>query len=412
MVALDESASTSSGNARRDHALYDRCTVGQLEAEAPPPMGGADGDAAVVGRSPWQIARSRFRRDKVSMTAFVIVIIYVVVALSAPILDKLGVIDPLTPHFDLVGGIGSMPETASAAISADHPLGRRAADRPRPAVPAGLGRHPLDDRRHPRPRLQHHRSAASLGIIAGYLGGWADFWIGRFMDLILSFPQLLMLLALSPVLIDRITADRACRAATRPDRVYLVFVLGFFGFPYFARIIRGQVLSLREREFVEAAALARRAQRPDLVQGAAAQPVGADPGLHHADPAGQHLGRGGAELPRGRHQGADADPGQHPRRLGQLPVGGPDVLLPPGLLHLHSSSSASTCSATGCETRSTRSRTSPPRCPASDRCGQQRPIDRSVRLTQEGEPMKLTHRGAMLIALSGVVAAHRRGLRR
>src|SRR5689334_5144522 len=98
-------------------------TVGQLEAEAPPPSGEEDLDNRVVGRSPWQIAKSRFRRDKVSMTAYVIVLLYVLVALSAPILDKLGVIDPLTPHFNLVGGIGSVPTGAHGGMSTHHWLG-------------------------------------------------------------------------------------------------------------------------------------------------------------------------------------------------------------------------------------------------------------------------------------------------
>ena len=72
------------------------------------------------------------------------------------------------------------------------------------------------------------------------------------MDLILAFPQLLMLLALSVVLIEKITNLGV--PPGNPSRiVYLILVLGFFGFPYFARVIRGQVLSLREREFVEAA---------------------------------------------------------------------------------------------------------------------------------------------------------------
>jgi len=225
-------------------------TIGQLEAEAPPPSGEADNDKSVVGRSPWQIARSRFRRDKVSMTAFVIVVLYVVLALTAPILDKLGVIDPQKFHTDLVGGIGSVPTGAHGGISWSHPLG----------VEPQTGRDMLS-----RIVLGVTLSMAVafaatafsiivgtvLGIIGGYLGGWADFWIGRFIDLVLSFPQLLMLLALSPVLIDRIVAV-GIPAGNPAQYVYLVSVLGFFGFPYFARIIRGQVLSLREREFVEA----------------------------------------------------------------------------------------------------------------------------------------------------------------
>jgi peptide/nickel transport system permease protein len=225
-------------------------TVGAFEAEAPPPPGQDELETKVLGRSPWQIARSRFRRDKVSMTAFVIVVIYVIMALSAPILDKLGVIDPQTFHTDLIGGIGSVPKSAFGGISVDHLLG----------VEPQTGRDLLSRLVEGVTLSMIVATLATafsiivgsvLGIISGYLGGWADFWIGRGIDLILAFPQLLMLLALSPVLIDRITALHV-PAGNPSNLVYLVFVLGFFGFPYFARIIRGQVLSLREREFIEA----------------------------------------------------------------------------------------------------------------------------------------------------------------
>jgi len=66
------------------------------------------------------------------------------------------------------------------------------------------------------------------------------------MDIILAFPQLLMLLALSPLFIGQ-------PAKNTRVIIYLILVFAVFGWPYFARIIRAEVLSLREREFVEAA---------------------------------------------------------------------------------------------------------------------------------------------------------------
>ena len=90
-----------------------------------------------------------------------------------------------------------------------------------------------------------------FGILAGYKGGWLDTVIGRATDLLLAFPFLLMALALSPVLTQRLTAMGMSAELSR--MVYLIIVFAFFGWPYLARLIRGQVLSLREREFVEAA---------------------------------------------------------------------------------------------------------------------------------------------------------------
>jgi peptide/nickel transport system permease protein len=224
----------------------------QLESELPPvdPIAPEE-SKKIVGRSPWQIARSRLRRDKVSMASIVIIILFLLMAISAPILQTLNIIDPYSFHNALVQGPGSMPTGPYGGISSGHLLG----------VEPQTGRDLLS-RLVAGVTLSMVISISAtalsitigtvLGIISGYMGKGVDFVIGRFIDLILAFPQLLMLLALSVVLIDKITSFGVPPGA--PSRVvYLIVVLGFFGFPYFARIIRGQVLSMREREFVEAA---------------------------------------------------------------------------------------------------------------------------------------------------------------
>ena len=88
-----------------------------------------------------------------------------------------------------------------------------------------------------------------FGIIAGYFGGWVDVLIARAMDVFLAFPLLVFAIALIGVI-----PDSAWGLSGNTLRVFLlVFVIGFFAWPYMGRIIRGQVLSLREREFVDAA---------------------------------------------------------------------------------------------------------------------------------------------------------------
>lgn len=224
-------------------------SAGQLQAEEPPvaPVE----TSKIVGRSPWQIARSRLRRDKVSMAALTVVCFYAVIAVAAPFLERFGIIDPYTFHGDLLRVEDAMPTGNFGGVSLSHPFG----------VEPQTGRDVLS-------RLVSGVTLSLLiavsatafsivvgtvvGIVGGYMGGKVDFVLGRIIDLILAFPQLLMLLALSVVLIDKITS--LGMPAGNPSRiVYLIVVLGFFGFPYFARVIRGQVLSLREREFVEAA---------------------------------------------------------------------------------------------------------------------------------------------------------------
>ena len=89
---------------------------------------------------------------------------------------------------------------------------------------------------------------AVFGLAAGFLGGWVDSVISRVMDFLLAFPQLLFAIALVSVLPDSFLG-----LGGRWSRVLvLVGVIGFFGWPYIGRIVRGQTLSLREREFVEA----------------------------------------------------------------------------------------------------------------------------------------------------------------
>jgi peptide/nickel transport system permease protein len=91
-----------------------------------------------------------------------------------------------------------------------------------------------------------------IGAASGYLGGRVDSVIGRTMDFVLIFPLLLMLIALSTPLTDRI--EQATGLTGNNSRIlYIILVFSFFGWPYLARIVRGQVISLREREFVESA---------------------------------------------------------------------------------------------------------------------------------------------------------------
>lgn len=91
-----------------------------------------------------------------------------------------------------------------------------------------------------------------VGIIAGYSRGWTDALIGRMMDLVLAFPFLLIILALSGVMTQRLT-QLGVPEGNASRILYLILVMSVFGWPYLARIVRGQVISLREREFVEAA---------------------------------------------------------------------------------------------------------------------------------------------------------------
>jgi peptide/nickel transport system permease protein len=95
----------------------------------------------------------------------------------------------------------------------------------------------------------------TLGIIAGYRGGWADTIIARSMDVLLAFPVLLFSIAILAVFqgTDSISVLGVNLGGTTLRITLLVVIIGFFGWAYIGRVIRGQVISLREKEFVDAA---------------------------------------------------------------------------------------------------------------------------------------------------------------
>jgi peptide/nickel transport system permease protein len=210
-----------------------------------------DGAVEIIGRTPWQITRSRLVRDKGTLVALGAAIFFIVLALVAPLLTHFGIIDPYSSHTDLLGGLGSLPKGPMGGVSAQHWMG----------VEPGTGRDILS---RVIAGLTVSLVVAMLavifsvvvgviiGIISGTAGGRVDWFFSRIIDFVLSFPQTLMLIALSTIVIDILQAAMGTDR-TPASMVFMILVMGFFGWPYFARIIRGQVLSLKEREFIEAA---------------------------------------------------------------------------------------------------------------------------------------------------------------
>jgi peptide/nickel transport system permease protein len=230
----------------------------QLESLDQSPMdSGATSTAVAEGMSPTRLAVRRFRKDKLSMVSFVIVALYMVAAIAAPFLVKFGVLDPFSFNNSaklLDANLGGIPKGALGGITWHHPLG----------LEPGTGRDVLS-------RLWYGITfslaialsatviavviGTVLGIISGFSGGWVDSVIGRTIDLTLSFPQTLMLLALSGLMVAVLTDTFHVPKGDLANGLYVVLVLALFGWPGIARLIRGQVLSIREREFIDAARL-------------------------------------------------------------------------------------------------------------------------------------------------------------
>ena len=220
-----------------------------------------DSVVAVAGRSPTQLAIARFRSDKLSMVSFVLTVFIIVCAIAAPILVAVGVLHPNDFHQELLADDGIVPEGRFGGVSWAHPLG----------VDPGSGRDLLS-----RLLLAITSSltialtgtvitviiGATLGIIAGFSGGIVDSIVGRIIDLTLSFPQTMMLLALASPVVVLLRTDvadlpglGALSNADLANGLFVIVILAVFGWPPVARVVRGQVLSIREREFIEAARL-------------------------------------------------------------------------------------------------------------------------------------------------------------
>lgn len=209
----------------------------------------AGGD--VASKSPMRLALARLRKDKLTLVSLTVVFLFVTAAILAPLLVKFGVLDPYGFNQDLLDEF-TYPIGSFGGISGDHPLG----------IEPGSGRDAMS-------RLWYGTSfslfialsataiamtlGVVLGIVSGAAGGWVDMVIGRIIDLTLAFPQTLLLLALSSVGLLFIRETIGIENQNTSAAIYVIVVLGAFGWTSIARIVRGQVLSLREREFVQAA---------------------------------------------------------------------------------------------------------------------------------------------------------------
>ena len=208
-----------------------------------------EGEQGIEGRSLSQIAWGKLRRDKVALAGGMFIIFLVVVALLAPLIVKITGGPPNEFHQDLMNPvIPDLPAGSFGGMSWEHPMGLETVN----------GRDIFSRVLYgARISLLIAILATALsvvigttvGIIAGFFGGWVDAVLSRIMDMFLAFPLLVFAIALSGVF-----PDRAFGFSGLPLRLgLLVFVIGFFNWPYIGRIVRGQTISLREREYVEAA---------------------------------------------------------------------------------------------------------------------------------------------------------------
>ncbi|MGW5400470.1 ABC transporter permease [Streptomyces sp. NPDC003952] len=207
----------------------------------PAPGAGTARPAAAPGSSPWQLARRELRRRPAVRISLFVVLLFVLMAATAPWLGALGGWSP--DEFDKSAVdpyLGGQPLGSFGGISPEHWLGVE------PVSGRDLFARVVNGA---QVSLLIAFAATAIvvvtgtaaGIAAGYFGGRTDTVLSRLMDLTMSFPSLIFMIAMLSVAKD---VNRI---------VLMTVVIGVFGWPGVARVVRGQALSLKHREYVDAA---------------------------------------------------------------------------------------------------------------------------------------------------------------
>ena len=203
----------------------------------------------IEGRSLGQIAWRRLKRDKVAIAGGCFLIFLVLVAVFAPLITQLLGDPPTEFHQDLIDpATGGLPIGARGGQSWEHLMGVE------PVNGRDIFSRVVYGARISLviaflATLLSVLIGTTLGVVSGFFGGWVDAVISRLMDIFLAFPLLVFAIALAGVV-----PGQAFGLEGNTLRVsLLVFIIGFFSWPYIGRIVRGQTLSLARREFVDAA---------------------------------------------------------------------------------------------------------------------------------------------------------------
>jgi ABC-type dipeptide/oligopeptide/nickel transport system permease subunit len=189
----------------------------------------------------------RFKRNKVGVVSAILSITILALSLMAPLVTRILGLDKDELNLDLLD-VSGIP---TVGYSLEHPLG---------LIP-GTGRDFLAQLLYGSrisflvaifTTLTALTIGLFIGIIGGYFRGRIDNYLGRTTDFLLAFPAFFMIVALSEPMVRRIEGTGIAQG-NAARILFLIIFLSFFGWPGFSRLIRSQVLSIREREYVTAA---------------------------------------------------------------------------------------------------------------------------------------------------------------
>jgi len=195
------------------------------------------GEAAVSrkieGRSPWRLAYERLRKDRAAKIALGTILIIVLLAILAPVFAKILGHGPNQQFIDIGQNAngGPVPPSGTFWLGTDNngrDLFIRILYGARISLLVGV--------------LATGISVVLgvlFGLTAGYIGGFVDTVIARFIDVMLSIPFLILAISIAYI--------------SGPSLWLVIGIIGVLSFTYPARIVRGQVISIKSREFIEAA---------------------------------------------------------------------------------------------------------------------------------------------------------------
>src|SRR3954447_22742799 len=230
------------------------------------PLPEEGGSEAVAGRSPWALAGRRLVRNRVAMGALALFLAIVAVSFAAPLYaHHIAETDPFVPTLNgttVVDGkqVDVMQQGGGVLKLGVTPIGPT------------WGRHYFlgadNQGRDVMARVLYGGRSSLLigigsavicgliavvvGLIAGFAGGMTDSVLSRVLDVIWAFPVYLLAISIATVL--KTQAPAIGRGAISPASLWLpTLIIAIIYVPYVARPVRGSVLSVREKEFVEAA---------------------------------------------------------------------------------------------------------------------------------------------------------------
>jgi peptide/nickel transport system permease protein len=222
-----------------EHALTDSGPDAPIDPEST----NVEVSQQVVGRSPWELFWRRFRRDKFALGGAFIVLLILAIGLLAPVLASV-THGPNEVHLDALDSFG-----IPTGPQSEFPFGVDTAGRDLMVRVAYGARTSLF--------IAFFATGiasligVTLGMLAGFYRGKVDTLISRTIDVVLSLPVLLLSLGL--VSACGLSPNGCLGGIIKPGLLLVSYVIALFTWPYLARIVRGQVLSLREKEFIESA---------------------------------------------------------------------------------------------------------------------------------------------------------------